>query len=215
MGKKAESVGSYSGCSAIIMRKAALNIQVQFFVCEYMSLSLLSTYVGFSKYLDHFTFPPAVPEGSTVSTPSIILLERFYLNSSTDQWWWVSSCAYWPSVYLLFGLLRWLSGKESACKCWIHRFNPWVRKIPWRRKWQPTPIFLPGESHGQRSLVGYSPWGCKESDRNKYTHMQTFFGEMSLWIPCLLFSCQFLLLSCNNSFLYAGCKTLISYMLCK
>ena len=37
-------------------------------------------------------------------------------------------------------------------------------KIPWRRKWQPTPVFLPGESHGQRSLAGYSPWGRKESD---------------------------------------------------
>jgi len=41
-------------------------------------------------------------------------------------------------------------------------FDPWVRKIPWRRKWQPTPVFLPGESHEQRSLVGYSPQGCKE-----------------------------------------------------
>ena len=43
-------------------------------------------------------------------------------------------------------------------------FNPWVGKIPWRRKWQPTPVFLPGESHGQRNLAGYSPWGRKESD---------------------------------------------------
>ena len=43
-------------------------------------------------------------------------------------------------------------------------FDPWVRKIPWRRKWQPTPVFFPGEFHGQRSLVGYSPWGRKESD---------------------------------------------------
>ena len=41
---------------------------------------------------------------------------------------------------------RWLSGKESACQCRRHRFNPWVGKIPWRRKWQPTPVFLPGES---------------------------------------------------------------------
>ena len=40
----------------------------------------------------------------------------------------------------------------------------WVGKIPWRREWQPTTVFLPGESHGQRSLVGYRPWGCKESD---------------------------------------------------
>ena len=37
-----------------------------------------------------------------------------------------------------------------------HGFNPWVRKIPWRRGWQPTPVFLPGESHGQKSLVGYT-----------------------------------------------------------
>ena len=43
-------------------------------------------------------------------------------------------------------------------------FGPWVGKIPWRRKWQPTPVFLLGESFGQRSLAGYSPWDCKESD---------------------------------------------------
>jgi len=52
------------------------------------------------------------------------------------------------------------SGKEPACQCRrhkIHGFNYWVRKIPWRTAWQPTPVFLPGESHGQRSLVGYSP----------------------------------------------------------
>ena len=41
-------------------------------------------------------------------------------------------------------------------------FNPWVEKIPLRREWLPTPVFLPGEVHGQRSLAGYSPWGCKE-----------------------------------------------------
>ena len=45
-----------------------------------------------------------------------------------------------------------------------HRFDPWVGKIPWRRKWQSTPVFLPGKSHGERSLMGYSPWGCKELD---------------------------------------------------
>ena len=47
-------------------------------------------------------------------------------------------------------------------------FNPWVGKIPWRRKWQPTPVFLPGESHGRRSLVGYSPWVRKESDTTEW-----------------------------------------------
>ena len=46
-------------------------------------------------------------------------------------------------------------------------FDPWVGKIPWRRAWQPTPVFLFGESHGQRSLVGYCPWGCNELDMTK------------------------------------------------
>ena len=49
------------------------------------------------------------------------------------------------------------------------RFHPWAGKIPWRRTWQPSLAFLPGESHGQRSLVGYSPWGHKESDRTEMT----------------------------------------------
>ena len=55
----------------------------------------------------------------------------------------------------------WLNSKESTCQCRRHQFDPWIGKIPWRKKWQPTPVFLPGKSHGQRSLVGYSPWGCK------------------------------------------------------
>ena len=61
------------------------------------------------------------------------------------------------------------AGKESACQCGRHRrhgFDPWVGKIPWRRKWQPTPVFLPGQSHEQRSLVGYSPWGHKKISHN-------------------------------------------------
>ena len=60
--------------------------------------------------------------------------------------------------------LRWCSGKQSVCQCRKRVFDPFVRKIPWRRQWQPTPVFLPGKSHGQRSLAGYSPWGQKESD---------------------------------------------------
>ena len=64
----------------------------------------------------------------------------------------------------IIGLPWWLSGKESTCQHRRRTFNPWVRKIPWRRAWQPTPGFLPGESHGQRSLAGYSPWAHKEWD---------------------------------------------------
>ena len=52
--------------------------------------------------------------------------------------------------------------KESVCICRRSGFNPWVRKIPWRRKWQPTPVSVPGKFHGQTSLVGCSPWGHKE-----------------------------------------------------
>ena len=58
-------------------------------------------------------------------------------------------------------------GKESAYRCRRHKRVGLIfgsGKIPWRRKWQPTPVFLPGESHGQRSLLGYSTWGCKKSD---------------------------------------------------
>ena len=53
-------------------------------------------------------------------------------------------------------------------------FDPWVGKIPWRRKWQHIPVVLPGESHGQRSLAGYSPWGCKESDMTDETNTISF-----------------------------------------
>ena len=67
-------------------------------------------------------------------------------------------------THLFLGLPRWQSGKEFICQFRRCRFDPWVRKISWNRKWQPTPAFLPGKSHGQRSLAGYSPWGRKESD---------------------------------------------------
>ena len=66
-------------------------------------------------------------------------------------------------------LPRWFGGKESACQCRGCRFDPWVR-IPWRRKWQPTPVLSPGKSHGWRSLVGWSPWGCEESDMTERLH---------------------------------------------
>ena len=63
-----------------------------------------------------------------------------------------------------FGLPWWLGWHGICLQCRRLRFNPWVRRIPWRREWLPTPVFLPGEFRGQRSLVGYSPWGHEESD---------------------------------------------------
>ena len=59
------------------------------------------------------------------------------------------------------------ASEGSTCQCRRpkrNRFDTWVGRIPWRRKWQPAPVFLPGKSNGQRSLVGYSPWGRKELD---------------------------------------------------
>ena len=63
--------------------------------------------------------------------------------------------------------------REPSCQCRRLKrrgFDPCVGKIPWRRAWQPTPVFLPREFHGQRSLAGYSPWGRKESDKTEQLH---------------------------------------------
>ena len=73
-------------------------------------------------------------------------------------------------IYLQSGFPGGASRKEPAYQCRKHKrhgFDPWVGKIPWRRTWQPTPIFLPREFHGQRSLAGYCPQGCKMSDMAK------------------------------------------------
>ena len=105
-------------------------------------------------------------------------------------------------LYLITGLPWWLSGKESPCQ-WRrlrkHGYEgdsrnmsliPWIRKIPWRRKWQPTPVFLLGESYGQRNLVGYSPWGHKESDMTEQLHLYHLQGRLALasqqrWSGCV------------------------------
>ena len=69
---------------------------------------------------------------------------------------------------------RWHS---STCQCWRCKrlgFDPWVGKIPWSRKWQPTPVFLPGKFYGQRGLAGYSPWSYKEFNSTEHTHTLFF-----------------------------------------
>ena len=75
-------------------------------------------------------------------------------------------------VAIAFSILGGTSGKEPACQCRRHkrhRFDPQVGKIPWRRAWQPTPVFLPGESQGQRSLMGCCLWGRTELDTTEVT----------------------------------------------
>ena len=73
----------------------------------------------------------------------------------------------------VIGCFAWLRGQSVCLQCTRPGFDPWVGKIPWRRKWQPTPVFLPRESHGQRSLTGYSPRGHKESDTTERLHTHT------------------------------------------
>ena len=88
----------------------------------------------------------------------------------------------------MFGFPKWRSGKESACHCLRYKrlkFDHWVRKIPWRRKWQPTPVFLPGKSCGQRSLAGCSPWGCKELNTRAETEQRNNSNMQNRRIPGL------------------------------
>ena len=91
----------------------------------------------------------------------------------------LTSCYQWPTsniiffiyththksiygeIYALMGFPGGTSGKEPACQCRRHSrhgFDPWVSKVPWRKKWQLIPVFLPGKPHEQRNLEGYSPW---------------------------------------------------------
>ena len=80
------------------------------------------------------------------------------------------------------GLPWWLRGQSIYLQCKRHRFDPWIGKIPWRRKWQSNSEFLPGKFHRQRSLVSYSPWGCKESDMTEQ-HPHTHYGPSILISP--------------------------------
>ena len=75
--------------------------------------------------------------------------------------------AWWVTIHEVTSLMAQVV--ENLPHCRRCRFNHWVRKILWRRKWQPTPVFLPGDFNGQRSLAGYSPWCHKESDTTKHT----------------------------------------------
>ena len=100
----------------------------------------------------------------------IHFLLYFSLNISNTQ---IEACFIFilfifPEIFYVYqnmfilGLPCWLSGKDSACQCGRYRFDPWVRKISWRRKWQPTPVFLSRKSHEQRSLAVCSPWGRRK-----------------------------------------------------
>ena len=88
-----------------------------------------------------------------------------------------------PTEKIISGFVTYLWASQvvqlirTSCQCNRCRFDPWVGKIPWRKKWQPTPEFLSGESHGLRSLAGYSPQGCRVG--HNWAHMYTYF--LHIW----------------------------------
>ena len=88
----------------------------------------------------------------------------------------------WRPLRKLMGFPGGTNGKEPAYQYWRrkrHGFDPWAGEISWRRAWHPTPVFLPGKSHGLRILVGYSPKGCKELDMTEQlsTHVRRLIGQ--------------------------------------
>ena len=120
-------------------------------------LLYLFSYCQVMKYLEFYLF-------QCISEVFDLLLPLFLSN--------IFSLFYLFYIHINMGFPGGASGKEPTCQCRRHKrhmFFLWVRKIPWRRSWQPTPVFLLGKSHGQRNLVGYSPWGWKESDTIKAT----------------------------------------------
>ena len=95
-----------------------------------------------------------------------------------------SSILAWRIPWDLFGLPWWLRWKSVCPQCGRPRFNLQVGKIPWRRKWQPTPVLLPRKFHGWRSLVGYSPWGRKELDTTERFHFLFTCGSAGKESTC-------------------------------
>ena len=89
--------------------------------------------------------------------------------------------ACWAAVYGVAQSRTWLKQLSSSRQCGRSVLDPWVGKIPWRRKWQPTPVLFPGKSHGWRSLVGYSPWRAQRVR----LHLPSFNTEDR--IECLLY----------------------------
>ena len=91
-----------------------------------------------------------------------------------DSRWgkWYPQPPLWSYSKLAYELSWWLGWQSICLRRGRPGFDPWAGQIPWRSKWQPIPVFLPGKSHGQRSLVGYSPRGRKELDPTERLHFQ-------------------------------------------
>ena len=132
------------------------------------------------EYWSGLPFPSqeALPNpGMEPTSPA--LAGRYQLSQQESPFWFL------VTVFSIgLGLPRWLRQERICLQCGRPEFDPWIGKISWRRTWQPTPIFLPGESHEQRILAGYGPWGCRESHKDthnmqEYTHTHTHIHNMN------------------------------------
>ena len=140
-----------------------------------MIVSMLPWVAGFCATWFGFVFIWETSNNSGFHTFCYILYSGCFINCSElgiFLVFWLYFCVCIDvCVCVVGGLFRWLSGERICLQCGKHRrcgFDLWIGKIPWRRKWQLTPVFLSGEFHGQGSLVGYSPWvGVTESDTNE------------------------------------------------
>ena len=121
----------------------------------------------------HGLYSPWNSPGQNIGVGSLFLLQGIFPTQGSNpglphcRWILYQLSCKWPVASQVA-----LVGKEHACQCRRRkrsRLVPWVGKIPWRRAWQPTLVFLPGESHGQRNLAGYGPQGHKESDMTEVT----------------------------------------------
>ena len=116
---------------------------------------------------------------SSFSLSSFTFIKRLLSSSSLSAMRVVSSAYLRLLIFLPAIFLGGSEGKSVCLQCGRPRFHPWVGKIPWRRKWQPTPVLLPGKFHGWKNLIGYSPWGHKESDMTEWI----YFHFLAIFIP--------------------------------
>ena len=168
----ARKQGSRWKASGVEMSELNLLRQIAFrlFSVEKSSLStitskrlpFLSEVNGY--FLSLVTCSYGLPTLTFLILPFSIQIEVLIVSHIRSSCFSICLLPLWPlnplcGTHGIAGDLNCLSGKPLACLCRRHGSHPWVGKIPWKWKWQPTPVFLPGKSHGQRSLAGYSPWG--------------------------------------------------------
>jgi len=171
--------------------------RVQLFVALWTVTCQAPSSVGFSRH-EYWSGLPCPPPWY-LPYPGV---EPLSLTSPTLAGWFFNTSANWKaqtSIYIyLFWIVyieimtpcripRWLSGQCRSCR--KHGLDPWVGRIPWRRKRQPTPVLLLEKFRGQRGLVGYSSWGCEKLDTTEHAHLhevvKTFIFSSNYFIVLL------------------------------